>query len=217
MFFAHKGTAVTLITKTGKRYEGVVVSTTESEGDTTGVTLRDAKELTAPGTPVKSPFFIASTNIDSWSPVTANSNGSAPPPPATNLRTDPKERTLLQTLAGLTVCDIYYAHVALRIHRFDQGTTVTLSTKTGKRYEGVVASTTGERNVAGLTLRDVKELSAPGAPLKDQLFIAAPDIDTWSSGPADVKVPNGDCRRNELSMHFFSRLAPLFCSVQNRH
>jgi hypothetical protein len=58
----------------------------------------------------------------------------------------------------------------------------------------VVASTAGERNTAGLTLRDAKELSNPGAPLKDQLFIAAPDIDAWSSGPADAKVPNGDCR-----------------------
>jgi PAB1-binding protein PBP1 len=49
--------------------------------------------------------------------------------------------------------------------------------------------------MAGLTLRDVKELSAPGAPLKDQLFIPAPelDADAWSSGPADAKVPNGDC------------------------
>jgi hypothetical protein len=78
-----------------------------------------------------------------------------------------------------------------------------------------VASTAGERNAAGLTLRDVKELSAPGAPLKDQLFIAALDIDTWTSGPADAKVPNGDCRCNQLFIHFFSRLAPLFCSIQN--
>ena len=211
MFFAHKGTAVTLVTKTAKRYEGIIASATENEGDTTGVTLRDVKELTAPGAPVKSQLFIASTNIDSWSPVSANSNTSVPPPSTTNPRTDPKERTLLQTLAGLTVCDIYNAHMALHIDRFNQGTTITLSTKTARRYEGVVASTTGERNVAGLTLRDVKELSAPGAPLKDQLFIAAPDIDTWSSGPADAKVPNGDCRRNQLFMHLFSRLA--FCFV----
>lgn len=120
---------------------------------------------------------------------------------------------MLQTLAGLTVCDIYNAHMALYIDRINQGTTITLSTKTARRYEGVVASTTGERNVAGLTLRDVKELSAPGAPLKDQLFIAAPDIDTWSSGPADAKIPNGDCRRNQLFMHLLLRLALLFCSI----
>jgi hypothetical protein len=113
MFLTQKGTTITLITKTAKRYEGVIASTTESEGDTTGVTLRDAKELTAPGTPVKSQLFIASTNIDSWSHVPANSNTSAPTPSTTNPRTDTKERTLLQTLAGLTVRDIYDAHVAL--------------------------------------------------------------------------------------------------------
>ena len=38
--------------------------------------------------------------------------------------------------------------------------------------------------------RDAKELSDPSAPLKDQLFIATPDIDTWSSGLAGAKVPN---------------------------
>ena len=110
---AQKGTTVTLITKTAKRYEGVIVSTTESEGDTTGVTLRDAKELTAPGAPVKGQFFIASTNIDSWSPVPANSNPSAPTPLTTNSRADSKEKTLLQTLAGLTVCDVHDGHIAL--------------------------------------------------------------------------------------------------------
>lgn len=113
MFLAQKGTSVTILTKTAKRYEGVVTSTTESEGDTTGVTLRDAKELTAPGAPVKGQIFIASTNIDSWSPVPANSNTSASTPSTTNSRADAKERTLLQTLAGLTVCDLYGAHVAL--------------------------------------------------------------------------------------------------------
>ncbi|KAI0303768.1 hypothetical protein B0F90DRAFT_1893394 [Multifurca ochricompacta] len=170
------GTTVTLLTKTAKRYEGVIASTTESEGDTTGVTLRDVRELSAPGAPVKGQFFIASTNIDSWSPASASSGSSGQAPPAASSRVDAKERALLQTLAGLT------------------GTTITLTTKAVKRYEGVIASTAGERNAVGLTLRDVKELSAPGAPLKDQLFIPAADIETWSSGPADAKVPNGDSK-----------------------
>lgn len=77
-----------------------------------------------------------------------------------------------------------------------------------------MASTAG-RNAAGLTLRDVKELSAPGAALKDQLFISALDIDSWSSGPADAKVPNGDCKCHQLFMHLFSHQAPFFCSIQD--
>ena len=44
MSLTQKGMTVTLITKTSKCYEGVIAST-ESEGDTTGVTLRDVKEL----------------------------------------------------------------------------------------------------------------------------------------------------------------------------
>ncbi|KAI0250212.1 hypothetical protein BJV78DRAFT_1283349 [Lactifluus subvellereus] len=176
------GTTITLLTKTAKRYEGIIASATENEGDTTGVTLRDAKELTAPDTPVKTQFFIASTNIESWSPVPTNSNSSGPTPPNTNSRADSKERVLLQTLAGLT------------------GTTITLTTKAVKRYEGVIASTAGDRNPAGLTLRDVKELSSPGAPLKDQLFIPVTDIETWSSGPADAKVPNGDSFKTDADI-----------------
>jgi hypothetical protein len=109
---ARKGTTVTLLTKTAKRYEGVVASTTESEGDTTGVTLRDVKEITAPNAPIKSQLFIASTNIESWHPVPAGSNTSGPPPSATNSRTDSKEKSLLQTLAGLTVCDINDTRIA---------------------------------------------------------------------------------------------------------
>ena len=102
-FTCSKGTAVTLVTKTSKRYEGVIAST-ESEGDTTGVTLRDVKELGAPNASIKSQLFIASTNIESWSPVTVGSNTSNQPPSTTNSRADTKERTLLQTLAGVTVC-----------------------------------------------------------------------------------------------------------------
>ena len=105
MSVAHKGTTVIILTKTSKRYEGVIASTTENEGDTTGVTLREVKELTTPGAPVKSPFFIASTNIDSWSSVPTNPNGSGQGPSNANSRVDGKERTLLQTLAGLTVRD----------------------------------------------------------------------------------------------------------------
>jgi hypothetical protein len=105
MFFAQKGTTVILLTKTSKRYEGVIASTTESEGDTTGVTLREVKELTTPGAPVKSPFFIASTNIDSWSSVPTNPNSSGQGPSNASSSVDNKERGLLQTLAGLTVRD----------------------------------------------------------------------------------------------------------------
>ena len=112
MSLAQQGTTVTLLTRTSRRYEGVVAST-ESEGDTTGVTLRDAKELTSQGAPVvKSHLFIASTNIESWSPVPASSNSSGLPPSTTNSRAHSKERSLLQALAGLTVCDINKAHIA---------------------------------------------------------------------------------------------------------
>lgn len=43
-----------------------------------------------------------------------------------------------------------------------------------------------------MTLKDVKEISNPSAPLKDQLFIASTNIDIWTSGPADAKAPNGN-------------------------
>ena len=43
-------------------------------------------------------------------------------------------------------------------------------------------------------------MSDPGAPLKDQLFIAAPDIDTWSSSPVDAKVPNARNSRSTLEL-----------------
>ncbi|TCD69353.1 hypothetical protein EIP91_007909 [Steccherinum ochraceum] len=105
-------------------------------------------------------------------------NGPAPaspgsfPPLNQNGAARPQDR-ILQQLSGLT------------------GTTVTLSTKTAQRYEGVIASTGGEGDTTGVTLKDVKELTAPGTPLKDTLFVASTNIDTWSSGPADAKAPNG--------------------------
>lgn len=46
--------------------------------------------------------------------------------------------------------------------------------------------------MAGVTLKDVKEISKPGTPLKDTLFIGSANIEGWSSGPADAKVSNGD-------------------------
>jgi len=45
----------------------------------------------------------------------------------------------------------------------------------------------------GVTLKDVKEVSAPGAPLKDSIFVASTNIEAWTSGPADAKAVNGDC------------------------
>ncbi|OSD06559.1 hypothetical protein PYCCODRAFT_946515 [Trametes coccinea BRFM310] len=71
------------------------------------------------------------------------------------------------------------------------GTTITISTKTNMRLEGVVSSTTGEGDTQGVTLKDVKEISNPGAPLRESFFVAATNIQDWSSGPADAKMPNG--------------------------
>ncbi|KAK7690931.1 hypothetical protein QCA50_006034 [Cerrena zonata] len=99
-------------------------------------------------------------------PPLAQTNGGAP-------RTDRPQDRILNQLSGLT------------------GTTITLTTKTKQRYEGVVGSTSGEGDTTGVTLKDVKELTQPGAPLKDSLFIASTNIDTWASGPADAKAPNG--------------------------
>ncbi|KAF7330548.1 LsmAD domain-containing protein [Mycena venus] len=100
-----------------------------------------------------------------------------PFPPLAGANGASAQDKVLQSLAGLT------------------GTTITLITKTTQRYEGVIASTGGEGDTPGVTLRDVKEISNPGGPLKDQLFIASTNIDTWASGPADAKVPNGEFQK----------------------
>lgn len=52
-------------------------------------------------------------------------------------------------------------------------------------------STSAEGDTTGVTLKDVKEVSNPGAPLRETFFIAATNIQEWSSGPADAKIPNG--------------------------
>ncbi|KAF7966549.1 hypothetical protein HWV62_37896 [Athelia sp. TMB] len=113
------------------------------------------------------PQGIAFPPLGGGAPQAQTNGNSAPSAPA------PAHERVLQSLAGLT------------------GTTITLSTKTSQRYEGVISSTSGEGNTTGVTLRDVREISTPGAPLKDTLFIASTNIDTWTSGPADAaKVPS---------------------------
>ncbi|RXW25542.1 hypothetical protein EST38_g319 [Candolleomyces aberdarensis] len=103
-------------------------------------------------------------------PAPGHANGARP------------DTRLLQALAGLT------------------GTTVTLTTKTGIRYEGVVGSTSNEGDTTGVTLKDVKDITAPGAPLKDSIFIAATNIENYSSGPADAKPTNGDTFRTDTDI-----------------
>ncbi|KAK7033100.1 LsmAD domain-containing protein [Favolaschia claudopus] len=108
---------------------------------------------------------------------------SFPPLAAQNGSTTPSNQDkILQSLSGLT------------------GTTITLLTKTAQRYEGVIASTGNEGDTPGVTLKDVKEITNPGGPLKDQLFIASTNIDTWTSGPADAKLPNGDSFRTDTDI-----------------
>ncbi|TFK40356.1 hypothetical protein BDQ12DRAFT_680807 [Crucibulum laeve] len=113
------------------------------------------------------------------------SNAPAPNafPPLGQTNGAPRDR-ILQALSGLT------------------GTTITLTTKTAQRYEGVVASTSGEGDTTGVSLKDVKEITNPGAPLKDLLFIASTNIDSYASGPADAKptTTNGDSFRTDTDI-----------------
>ncbi|KAI1797138.1 LsmAD domain-containing protein [Ganoderma leucocontextum] len=94
-------------------------------------------------------------------------NGARPPAPSA------EHTRVLAQISGLT------------------GTTVTITTKNNSRFEGVVTSTSPEGDTTGVTLKDVKEVNNPGAPLRETQFIAATNIQEWTSGPADAKIPNG--------------------------
>ncbi|KIY48941.1 hypothetical protein FISHEDRAFT_42403 [Fistulina hepatica ATCC 64428] len=92
---------------------------------------------------------------------------STPATPTPTTTTTTNNNTPLVQLAGLS------------------GKTITLYTRTGQRYEGLIHSTSAEGDTTGVTLRDVRDLSTTGAPLKDTLFIAATNIDRWLPAPAD--------------------------------
>ncbi|KAF8330112.1 LsmAD domain-containing protein, partial [Amanita rubescens] len=89
---------------------------------------------------------------------------------------------VLQSLAGLT------------------GATVVLLTKTGQRLEGIVASTSGQGDTTGVALKDVKDITNPGATLKNYHFIALTNIESWASGPADSRPSNGDTFRTDTDI-----------------
>ncbi|TFK47795.1 hypothetical protein OE88DRAFT_1738323 [Heliocybe sulcata] len=115
--------------------------------------------------PANNPARLPTSPQGGSFPPLAQPNGTRTPDAASD--------RVLQALSGLT------------------GTTITLLTKTAQRYEGTIASTNGEGDTTGVTLKDVKEVTNPGAPLKDRLFIASTNIDTWTSGPADARPTNG--------------------------
>lgn len=79
-----------------------------------------------------------------------------------------------------------------------KGTTITVSTRTAQRYEGVVASTSVNGNTPGLTLKDAKEVSVADAPTKDSLFIASTNIESWASGPAASKAADCMSSKNHI-------------------
>ncbi|KAF9468085.1 hypothetical protein BDZ94DRAFT_1318189 [Collybia nuda] len=130
-----------------------------------------------------SPTFSPPPNPTRPQPVTSPTAATFPPlAQANGGQPNAAQDRVLQSLSGLT------------------GTTVTLITKTAQRYEGVVGSTSSEGDTTGVTLKDVKEISNPGAPLKDSFFIASTNIDSWSSGPADAKPSNGDTFRTDTDI-----------------
>ncbi|KIK63067.1 hypothetical protein GYMLUDRAFT_72298 [Collybiopsis luxurians FD-317 M1] len=145
-----------------------------------------AQRKGAPGSAGRAPAWSGARASPTFSPSSSSPrpNQSSFPPLAqqNGNRFDSPPDRVLQSLSGLT------------------GTTITLITKSALRYEGVVSLTSNEGETPGVTLKDVKELTTPGAPIKDQLFIASANIDTWSSGPADAKFTNGDTFRTDADI-----------------
>lgn len=74
-----------------------------------------------------------------------------------------------------------------------QGTPITLTTKTAVRYRGIVATTAAQGNTTGVTLSDVKDLSAPGTPLKPSIFIASTNIESYVPEPLRINLTSNDC------------------------
>jgi PAB1-binding protein PBP1 len=123
-----------------------------------------------------SPTFSPVSSPRPSNPPTSTQPAFPPLSQTNGARPDtPQDRTL-QSLAGLT------------------GTTITLRTKTGQHYEGAIASTSAEGDTTGVTLRDARDISIPGQPLKDTLFIASTNISGWNSGPANAKAPADNFR-----------------------
>jgi len=144
-----------------------------------------ARRGTAWGAGARASPTFSSTNATprTSNPVTPASQGAFVPHAQTNgSRHDPAQDRNLQSLAGLT------------------GTTVVLVTKTAQRFEGAISSTGGEGDTTGVTLKDVKELTNPGAPLKEHLFIASTNIENWTSGPANSRPSNGDTFRTDTDI-----------------
>ncbi|KAN0073721.1 hypothetical protein V8E55_011975 [Tylopilus felleus] len=116
------------------------------------------------------------TRRPTWSRARASPTFSPANPSHTNntRSQDAPQDLLFQTLSGLT------------------DATIILSTKTGQRYEGVISSTSPEGDTAGVTLKDVKEISKPGTPLKNTLFISSTNIENWQFGAADAKLHDSE-------------------------
>lgn len=81
-------------------------------------------------------------------PATSSQAASFPPLGPSTPTPHQDHKVILQNLASLTVCVPYHLPIAARqvlMSLAQKGTTVTLITKTSKRYEGVVVSTESER------------------------------------------------------------------------
>ncbi|KAL1702267.1 hypothetical protein EV121DRAFT_210441 [Schizophyllum commune] len=166
---------------------------------TTARPLKPGKKAPGPEPARRTPAWTGARASPTFSPSGTPRPPSAAPtaanpnaPVATNGSAKPED-SVLRPLTGLI------------------GTTITLQTKTGAHYEGVVMSTSGEGDTTGVTLKDVKDINHPGGALKDQQFVASTNIDKWSSGPAivasapdtfrtdtDISAKKGPGREREL-------------------
>ncbi|TDL25878.1 hypothetical protein BD410DRAFT_801189 [Rickenella mellea] len=103
------------------------------------------------------------------------------------------------------------------------GSTIIVSLRSGNnRYEGTLTTVkTSPAEDASLTLKDAKDLSVPGAPIKDTLTIAAGNIGSFTPGPptqpsnkvdsfrTDTEISRATQQKRERELQAWQPDAPL--------
>jgi len=106
-------TVIVVTLKSNTRFEGTLTAVSPSVSDDASLTLKNAKDLSNPQTPVKDMYKIQASNVQSFTP------GSTPAANGTNKNTDCKSLRLASSNRGVGLA--YIVHIrakrlAINVH-----------------------------------------------------------------------------------------------------